>query len=253
MSKSITETYKRRKASRTGGVRTALKPSKMRGCVAAGIIAASLVGCSSETSQPDDVAASPTETAAPEWKNLPDGSRGYFVQRDDGSEKAERCWQVEGRWDCLGAFTLGRSDPSDETAEMAIEADMAGPSFFASRALKKRLNDPFPHGDEDNPSGGYRCHTAGSGFLNETIFTGSKGGGATLLSNDSAPGQPYGGNPWSAEFVNKFMKDNGVPTDRPYWNCFHIERLIASGSLATLVTTALTYDEMIGPVSAMAP
>lgn len=223
----------------------------MQGCFAAGIIAASLFGCSGETSQADNVAASATETAAPDWKTLPDGSRGYFVQRKNGSETTERCWQVDGHWDCLGAFTLGRSDPSNGSAEMAIEADIAGPSFFASRAFKKRLNDPFPHGDEDSPAGGYRCYTAGSGFLNETIFAGSKDGGATLMSNDSAPGQPFGGNPWSAEFVNKFMQENGVTADRPYWNCFHIERLIASGSLATLVTTALTYEGLIGPESAM--
>ena len=130
---------------------------------------------------------------------------------------------------------------------------MGGPRFFAARAFKIRLDAPFPHSDEDSPKGGYRCYAAGSGFLSETVFTGSTDGGTTLLSNDSAPAQPYGGTPWSAEFVNKFMQDNGVAADRPYWNCHHVERLIASGSLATLVTTALTYDELIGAESMEAP
>ena len=253
MSKAVGKALERRKATHSGDRRIADKTAKIRGCVAVGIIAVSLCGCSGETSQADDVAASPTETAAPDWKTLPDGSRGHFVYHENGSGQAERCWQVEGRWDCLGVNMLGRSDSSNESAEIDAMADLGGPMFFAKRVLKRRLNDPFPYADEADPIGGYRCYTAGGGFLNETIFAGSKNGDTTLLSNDSAPLEPYGGYPWSADFVNKFMQDNGVSVDRPYWNCFHVERLIASGSLATLVTTALTYEELIGPVSAEAP
>ncbi|MEC9068124.1 MAG: hypothetical protein VX569_12685 [Pseudomonadota bacterium] len=218
----------------------------------AALVAASLYGCSGETHQGDVVGPDADQSTAREWKTLPDGSRAYFEQLADGSESMERCWQVGRKWDCLAAFTLGRSKASEASADATVDTDMGGPRFIAARALKKRLDVPFPHSDEDNLAGGYRCDTTGGGILSEEIFTGTTNGGTTLLSNDSAPGQSYGGSPWSADFVTKFMAENGVRADRPYWNCGHVERLVASGSLATLTTTALTYDEMIGPESAEA-
>lgn len=254
MSKAIRETHWRREASRTGYVRTALKLSKMRGCVAVGIIAASLFGCSGETSQPDDVAVGATETAAPDWKTLPDGSRAYFVQRENGSEEAERCWQVEQRWDCLGLLQMPRSTSTDSKAsvEMAMDVDVDGPSYFGARVVKRELADPFPHFSEDNPVGGYECEAMGYGIISERVFSRASESGTTLLSNDSQPGKLNGGSPWTAEFVERFMTENAVKQDRPYWNCGYIKRLVTSGSLATITTTALRYDEMIGPESAEA-
>lgn len=222
------------------------------GPLVAALVAASLYGCSGETRQSDAVGPDADQPTAREWKTLPDGSRAYLEQRADDSESMERCWQVGRKWDCLAAFTLGRSKASEATADAMVGTDMGGPRFIAARAFKTQLDEPFPHSDEDNPAGGYRCHTFGGGFLNEVVFTGATNGGTTLLSNDSAPQQSYGGSPWSADFVTKFMAENGVRADRPYWNCGHVERLVASGSLATLTTTALTYDEMAGPESAEA-
>ena len=209
-----------------------------------------LAGC--YDGEPSQVGGDDAEVSAEEWKSLPDGSRAYFSARSgqhSGARDVEHCWPVDGAWDCLGAFQLmGGAEENTSTLPVELNMEPGASSFFASRATKKRLEDPFPHSDEDNPQGGYRCYTSGGGILNETIYAG-EGEGTTLISNDVAPYEANGGSAWTEGFVTNFLEENEIPPDRPYWSCEHIESLIASGSLEALATTALTYDGMTGAAS----
>ena len=213
-----------------------------------------LTGCSASEAPQAEERPSAEMALERNWKALPDGSKAYVSIRKgqhSGAIDVERCWPKGQRWDCLGAFQLTGGTEIDDTGapevpvEMTFRSEMDGPSLNVARAFKNRLDEPFPHSDEDNPRGGYRCYTMGRGTISEVIFQG-EGEGVTLLSNDTMPSRSFGGQPWTPEYVQDFMSENSISPDRPYWNCYAIERLVANGSLATLATTALTYESMIG-------
>ena len=94
--------------------------------------------------------------------------------------------------------------------------------------------DQLPN-DDTKAVPGYSCDQLSS-FMTEHISS-TRG---TLLKNQI--GGLADRKPWDASFVNQFMRQNGLSSSPPYFKCLWILELIDEGSLATLATTAVSYD-----------
>lgn len=170
------------------------------------LLSISLAGCG-ERAQ-DKPAPQPLD-----WHKLPDGSqyaRKYW--QDIDMQSAYRCWptQSEANQSCISVTDINRGE-------------------ILEVSLVDRTRDSS---DPSLDTGGYNCTAAYNSLQSEKIAR----GGNTLVSNSDAATQP-----WSADYVNSFMDENQVEGAR-HFRCLDILRLVKSGSLETLSTTAITRD-----------
>lgn len=178
--------------------------------------------------------ADPAEKPSPlftqlAWKPAPEDSQFAMIASDrpaaDGDVLSEgygyRCWKHAGRYDCLGTHFLG---------------NLSGRTIWAWRFRSDALPASPEKAEDLKSRSGYGCHYATAQSLFSEAISGDSG--ATLASNTQLPISRDG--PWSAAYVAKFIRDNGV-TGAAHFDCYRLLRLVADASDEAFRTTSVTY------------
>lgn len=184
---------------------------------AAGLVGLAIVGIASRSSgeRSDARAREVVDQLSPNWEKLGDGSSFAVVRRGGPGEAYEgatavRCWAETG-------------------AELCLYADQGKYLGLRSELSIRRSDEKPGIVMGAGTSNGYSCHTS-AGHVVEAISREN----STLLSNEIG----FDRTSWSQGYVREFLRDNKV--DGEWFDCNRLIRIVHSGSVETLSTTAIT-------------
>ena len=157
-----------------------------------------------------------------EWAKAPDASVvNYFG--DGQIEALRRCWQREGRNDCL-------------------YVNRSGSFYQARRYQMAKLN----RGDGDDPTladhlGGYSCTFTENGTIEEAIAgTGDFLAKNTLNLFDGVPTKP-----WTASYVSSFMRAKGIERPRSHFDCAELASLALQNGVEAARGEGVSYRQLM--------
>jgi hypothetical protein len=149
---------------------------------------------------------------------MPDNSQ-FYVIKNDFETRIERCWPTGHDYDCLLASNLNGSS-----------------SWDAERQEKNRLEPT------DLTYRGYSCSVDSSQpfgiHYQEEI---SRAIDRVILKNMSVQ-RPPTKQGWSKEFIEEFLKANGLSDSSGWFSCPGFREIIENGGGETLTTTATTRE-----------
>lgn len=170
-------------------------------------------------------AATAAQSLAPAWEW--EKAAGESVVRHSKIDEADleilrRCWTRPSGYDC-------------------IYLSRGGEYYIANRYQMSKLN----RGSEDDPTftneaGGYSC-TFFPGRVHEAI-----GGAKGHLSQNivsllgGTPSQP-----WTAEHVATFMRDNAIDRPNSHFDCTELASQVLNSSVATVGSTNISYAQLM--------
>ena len=172
------------------------------------------------------VAAAPAEHAPTlKWESFNDGSRIAHRQEGDGDEAIVRCWEVEGEQDCVAAY---------KSSSWANVRRSVNKSIFDVRLLSDA--------ELKAPANGYDCDVSiESGYGFQEHISGPHGQLKEKIESSSFGGP---GASWSADFVNQFMKDNGVEAKLFRFDCRAVWRAVSGNSISALGSSEFSHKAL---------
>ena len=165
-----------------------------------------------------------------EWRN--GDERSFIAHRRD--HEVIRCWNVQGKYDCLVAQSLGMKDVIPGAPEKI--------GFFRFRAAAL----PATQDDLDRlaTSDGYACELTGlPGKAMMTEYYWQSGRIARRHNSDRG-----GDDRWNAADVSQFASTDGAKDVRPFFACPAVIDAVLDVGLYALDSGLINYDDVFATV-----
>lgn len=107
----------------------------------------------------------------------------------------------------------------------------------------QKLNRDFFDDTSLNSFAGYNC----SFFLSiPAVEEKMAGSGDTLTKNIvSLDGSQPDARPWSAEYVQSYLQQNGIKVQNTHFDCMELAMQVADGSIDTVTTTSISFKQLM--------
>ena len=194
------------------------------------IICAAALGLASCQPATEDLPPKPVQ-----WTRAPENSRVERMLPDElGLGSMTRCWPADGVWDCLYVIQNAYRGSISYTVQRATQNEPR--PGYSWTDVSSAASIGYVCGFTIDHPGAYRAS-----HLEETLNR----GGNTLLTNTRYPDNPrIDSPPWTSELVTEFVAENGGDAGSTWFDCDHLARLAAQGSIETLTTTALKRSSL---------
>lgn len=191
-----------------------------------------LTACGGNPSADATEGANPSRKASPalEWRGGDEHS--FIAHRLD--QEVVRCWNVQGKYDCLVAQSIGLKD--------MIPGAPGRLAFFRFRT--ETLPAVQQVVDELASSDGYACELVtlpGRSVIKETFWQGGR------IIGDHASNLEAGGG-WTVEDVDRIGKAANASTARPFFDCSAVIAPIRDVGLYAVDSGLIRYDPIFSTV-----